>query len=93
VALNYTYLGSIPTTLIKVPGFQQAQQVSFIGGEGTVRSYTSEAGTWTYLVEMPSGLKPAFGRIGAETLVLLTEADLWSREAEAGCNFSICPRN
>lgn len=77
----------MPATLMEVPGFQQAQQVSFIGGEGTVQSCKSENGTWIYLVEMPLGLAPAFGRVGAETLVLLTEADLWTREAD--CNLLI----
>ncbi|MBD1834453.1 MULTISPECIES: hypothetical protein [Cyanophyceae] len=63
-------------TFIKVPSFRQAQQVSFVGGEGIVRSYRPEAGTWTYLVEMALGLEPDFGRVGAETMVLLNEADL-----------------
>lgn len=63
-------------TFIKVPSFRQDQRVSFVGGEGIVRSYRPEAGTWTYLVEMALGLEPDFGRVGAETMVLLNEADL-----------------
>lgn len=63
-------------TFIKVPSFRHAQRVSFVGGEGIVRSYRPEAGTWTYLVEMALGLEPDFGRVGAETMVLLNEADL-----------------
>lgn len=63
-------------TFIKVPSFRQDQRVSFMGGEGIVRSYRPEAGTWTYLVEMALGLEPDFGRVGAETMVLLNEADL-----------------
>ncbi|HEY9603038.1 MAG TPA: hypothetical protein V6C85_15595 [Allocoleopsis sp.] len=62
--------------LINVPSFRHAQRVSFFGGEGIVRSYRPEAGTWTYLVEMALGLEPDFGRLGAETMVLLNEADL-----------------
>ena len=61
---------------INVPSFRHAQRVSFVGGEGIVRSYKPEAGTWTYLVEMALGLEPDFGRVGAETMVLLNEADL-----------------
>lgn len=63
-------------TLIKQPLFRRMQWVSFIGGEGIVRSYKPNAGTWTYLVEMPLGLDPDFGRVGAETMVLLHEVDL-----------------
>jgi hypothetical protein len=63
-------------TFIKEPSFHPAQRVSFVGGEGIVRSYRPEAGTWTYLVEMALGLEPDFGRVGAETMVLLNEADL-----------------
>lgn len=63
-------------TFIKVPSFRHTQRVSFVGGEGIVRSYRPEAGTWTYLVEMALGLEPDFGRVGAETMVLLNEADL-----------------
>lgn len=63
-------------TLIKSPMFRPMQRVRFVGGEGIVRSYKSNAGTWDYLVEMPLGLYPDFGRVGAETIVLLSEADL-----------------
>lgn len=63
-------------TLTKRPLFRLMQQVSFVGGEGIVRSYKPNAGTWAYFVEMPLGLEPVFGRVGAETMVLLTEADL-----------------
>lgn len=63
-------------TFIKVPIFRHAQRVSFVGGEGIVRNYKSEAGTWMYFVEMALGREPDFGRVGAETVVLLNEADL-----------------
>ncbi|MBD1867051.1 hypothetical protein H6F95_06985 [Cyanobacteria bacterium FACHB-471] len=54
-------------TLIRRPMFRPMQRVSFVGGEGIVRSYKPNAGTWAYLVEMPLGLNPDFGRVGAET--------------------------
>jgi hypothetical protein len=52
------------------------QKVIFIGGEGIVRSSSFEGGTWKYLVEMPQGREPAFGRVGAETMVFLNEREL-----------------
>jgi hypothetical protein len=58
------------------PSFYPSQQVSFMGGEGVVRSRHFDLGTWTYLVEMTLGPKPNFGRVGAETMVILLEADL-----------------
>lgn len=63
-------------TLIRAPKFRLAQRVSFLGGEGIVRSYKPDASNWAYLVEMPLGLAPEFGRVGAETMVCLNEADL-----------------
>ena len=62
---------------IKVRSFDRHQQVSFIGGEGVVRNFKYENGTWKYLVEMPlDPVMPKFGRIGAETIVLLDEIEL-----------------
>jgi hypothetical protein len=52
------------------------QKVRFIGGEGIVRESNFEDGTWKYLVEMPQGKEPTFGRAGAETMVLLNEREL-----------------
>ncbi|MEH2406631.1 hypothetical protein [Nostoc sp.] len=63
-------------TFMNVPKFRNTEWVSFVGGEGIIRSYTPESGTWTYLIEMALGLEPDFGRVGAETMILLTEADL-----------------
>lgn len=68
-------------TLIKAPKFRLTQRVGFVGGEGIVRSYKPDAGTWVYLIEMPLGLAPDFGRVGAETMVCLNEADLCVRES------------
>lgn len=64
------------TALVQSPSFRQAQRVKFVGGEGIVKSCKFETGHWTYLVEMSLGSEPSFGRIGAETTILLMEADL-----------------
>lgn len=63
-------------TLIEAPRFRHAQQVSFVGGEGTIRNFKSESGNWTYFIEMPLEKEPDFGRVGAETIVVLNEAEL-----------------
>jgi hypothetical protein len=65
-------------TLVQPPSFCQAQRVAFIGGEGIIRSCEHKAGRWMYLVEMPLGIYPNFGRVGAETMVLLQEVDLYA---------------
>jgi hypothetical protein len=56
--------------------YEHNTRVSFIGGEGIVRSSSFEGGNWRYLVEMPQGKEPTFGRAGAETMVLLNEREL-----------------
>ena len=61
---------------MSAPKFRSAQSVSFIGGEGIVRSHKIEEEKWIYPIEMPLGLAPVFGRIGAETMIFLDEADL-----------------
>ena len=62
---------------VKVRSFHRHQQVSFIGGEGIIRNFKYESGTWKYLVEMPlAPTLPEFGRVGAETIVLLDEVEL-----------------
>lgn len=68
--------------LLAAPKFCRAQAVRFIGGEGVVRSYKSEAGIWTYLIEMALGPEPVFGRTGAETMVLFNEVDLYEVELQ-----------
>lgn len=62
--------------LIRLPSFCQAQQVSFLGGEGSVKSCKYEAETWLYIIEMTPGPEPEFGRVGGETTILLSETDL-----------------
>lgn len=63
-------------TFSEAPSFYTAQRVSFLGGEGIVRSYRYEAETWTYHIEMALGSKPDCGRVGGETTVVLIETDL-----------------
>jgi hypothetical protein len=56
--------------------YEHNRRVRFVGGEGIVKSSNFEGGTWKYLVEMPQGKEPAFGRVGAETMVFLNEREL-----------------
>lgn len=58
------------------PKFDQEQTVRFLGGTGTIKSRHQEANMWTYTVEMSMGLEPDFGRIGAETTIVLDEIDI-----------------
>jgi len=62
--------------LIGSPSFCPAQHVSFLGGEGSVTGFKYEAETWFYVIEMTLGPEPDFGRVGGETAILLSEADL-----------------
>jgi hypothetical protein len=61
---------------IKNRKFNRAQRVSFTGGEGIIKNFRFDSGAWIYLVEMPLGPKPDFGRIGAEATVLLNQEEL-----------------
>jgi hypothetical protein len=56
--------------------FDRHQYVSFIGGEGIIKGFKFENGKWKYAIEMPLGVEPQFGRIGAETIVVLDEIEL-----------------
>jgi hypothetical protein len=58
------------------PKFDREQTVSFLGGTGTIKSRHQEANMWTYTVEMSMGLEPDFGRVGAETTIVLDEIDI-----------------
>lgn len=66
------------------PKFHQQQKVGFIGGTGKVKKLQREAGIWLYTVEMNMGLEPDFGRIGAETTIVLEEQDI--RKVETNLN-------
>lgn len=69
-------------TVLEAPKFCIDQVVWFIGGEGIIRSYQPKAEAWVYLIEMSLGSAPAFGRKGAETMLLLNEMDLYEPEQQ-----------
>jgi hypothetical protein len=56
--------------------YEKNRRVRFIGGEGIIKSSSFEGGTWKYLIEMPQGREPTFGRAGAETMIFLNEREL-----------------
>ncbi|MBF2018448.1 MAG: hypothetical protein IGS23_25275 [Rivularia sp. T60_A2020_040] len=58
------------------PKFRQQQKVYFIGGTGTIKKLQKEVHTWIYIVEMNMGPEPDFGRVGAETTIVLEEQDI-----------------
>ncbi len=62
--------------ILKIHSFNYGQSVKFTGGEGIVKSFKFDNRAWTYLIEMPMGAEPNFGRMGAETMVLIKEAEL-----------------
>jgi hypothetical protein len=63
--------------IFRSPYFRPEQKVKFIGGEGIIREIKSDFNTWIYHVEMALGKEPIFGRIGAETTIVLHESELW----------------
>jgi hypothetical protein len=63
-------------SLSSAPRFSRNQFVRFIGGEGKVKELHANSGNWSYTVEMEMGPEPEIGRIGYETTILLSEADL-----------------
>jgi hypothetical protein len=67
---------STSATVLKMPRFGSNQRVKFIGGEGIVKKVQHESASWNYLVEMEMGIEPDFGRVGAETMIVLSEADV-----------------
>ncbi len=64
------------TSILTAPRFDQNQVVRFVGGEGKIKAYSPDSGSWTYAVEMEMGPEPEMGRIGYETTILLSEMDL-----------------
>ncbi|GEM_PF-227661 len=68
--------------------FLPSQRVRFFGGKGIVRNCQSKSGGWIYLVEMALGPEPSCGRVGAETMIFLNEADL----SAARCPIALKPR-
>lgn len=68
----------VRTAQATAPGFRLNQQVCFSGGIGIIKNYQSEAQTWAYVIEMELGPEPEIGRLGAETMILLNEAEIHS---------------
>jgi hypothetical protein len=68
-------------TVLKMPSFRNNQRVKFSSGEGIVRKFQYELGSWDYLIEIEAGQYPDFGRVGAETMVILREAELCPAES------------
>lgn len=58
------------------PRFSTNQQVRFIGGMGTIRSYRADAGIWIYVIEVSRAANCDAGKRCRETLILLHEADI-----------------
>lgn len=65
-------------SVLPVPKLCKGQIVRFIGGEGIIKNYRFESGSWEYLVEMPMGPEPEMGRVGYETMIWLSEVDICS---------------
>lgn len=65
-------------TVLKMPKFGNNQRVRFIGGEGVVKKLQHDSASWNYVIEMEKGIEPPFGRVGAETIVVLNEAELFA---------------
>ncbi len=64
-------------SILAEPKFCSGQIVAFIGGEGVINNYRFESGSWEYLVEMPMGQEPEMGRVGYETMIWLSELDIY----------------
>ncbi len=65
-----------PVKLWKNPKFHCHQTVRFLGGIGKIKSIQQQAICWTYNIEMSMGVEPDFGRVGAETTIVLEEQDI-----------------
>ncbi|MCC2693443.1 hypothetical protein [Nodularia sp. LEGE 04288] len=66
------------TNVLAVPKFSKGQEVKFIGGIGIIKNYRPESHNWVYLVAMPMKLEPKIDRVGYETMIWLSEADISS---------------
>lgn len=58
------------------PRFRRNEMVRFMGGVGRIKHYKPDSNTWAYAVEMEMGPKPDFGRVGAETTIVLHESEI-----------------
>lgn len=59
-----------------LPKWGKDLRVRFIGGVGKIKSFRPDSKSWTYAVEMEMGAEPDFGRVGAETTIILYEEDI-----------------
>ncbi|MDZ8140439.1 MAG: hypothetical protein RM049_34970 [Nostoc sp. DedQUE04] len=55
-------------SLLSLPKFHSGQKVEFIGGEGIIKNYRPQSGSW----------EPEIGRVGYETMIWLSEVDIYS---------------
>lgn len=62
--------------LLTRPKFTPNQIVCFIGGMGKIKSIQQQDSHWVYTIEMSMGVEPDFGRVGAETTIVLAEQDI-----------------
>lgn len=62
--------------LLTRPKFAPNQIVRFIGGMGKIRTIQQQDSRWVYTIEMSMGVEPDFGRVGAETTIVLAEQDI-----------------
>jgi hypothetical protein len=62
--------------LLSKPKFAPNQTVRFIGGVGRIKSIQQQDSRWVYNIEMSLGAEPDFGRVGAETTIVLVEQDI-----------------
>ncbi len=64
------------TNFQTTPKWGKDLMVRFIGGVGRIKSSRPDSKNWTYAVEMEMGAEPDFGRVGAETTIILYEEDI-----------------
>lgn len=64
--------------ILRLPKFHQEKIVEFIGGLGTIKNYCPESGSWAYLVEMEMKLEPKIDKISYETMILLSEVEIFA---------------
>ena len=62
--------------LLTRPKFAPNQTVRFIGGIGKIKSIQQQDSRWVYTIEMSMEVEPDFGRVGAETTIVLAEQDI-----------------
>ncbi len=73
---KYQYLYPLSLLTKKESQFKYDQKVYFTGGIGTVKDCCFDSGRWFYTIEMPLGVEPDMGRIGAETKIVLEEKEV-----------------